>query len=304
MHDPGRAGALLLAAEHSVPQPEVERGTDHDHQVGGVQRLAAGLGHQQRVAAGDDPSAHAVGDRGEPGALHERQRLLLGAVGPDVGAEDQHRPLGVREQPCDPVDGIGVGLGAARRSAARKSHGGGVEELVHRDVDEHRAAVRRAGGAEGLVEPVGHLAGGRDGARELGDGGDDRRLVELLEAAASPTVLRGAAADDDQRGPGELGLRDRADAVGDARPGSEHGEPGHPGQLAGGLCRERRGLLVPYVEDPHRRLGLDRSVVHREDVGAGEGEHRLHAMGTGDLDGELTGVPGGLPLGGGGGVRG
>ena len=44
--------------------------------------------------------------------------------------------------------------------------------------------------------------------------------------------------------------------------------PGHPGQLAGRLGGERRGLLVAHVEQPHRRLGLDRAVVHREDVGA------------------------------------
>ena len=99
-----------------------------------------------------------------------------------------------------------------------------------------------------------------------------------------------ATADDDHRRPRELGLGDGADAVGDARAGGQHGEPGHPGQLAGGLGRERGGLLVAYVEQPHRRLGLHRAVVHREDVGAREREHGLHAVGARDGDGQLAGV--------------
>ena len=76
-------------------------------------------------------------------------------------------------------------------------------------------------------------------------------------------------------------------AVSTARPGS-------PGQLAGRLGRERRRLLVPDVEQPHRGVGLDGAVVHREDVGAGEREHRLDAVGAGHRDGQLTGVAGQL----------
>ena len=73
-------------------------------------------------------------------------------------------------------------------------------------------------------------------------------------------------------------------------PGGQHGEPGHPGQLAGGLGGERRGLLVAHVEQPHRRVGLDRAVVHREDVRAGQREHGLDAVRPGDGDGELAAV--------------
>ena len=73
-------------------------------------------------------------------------------------------------------------------------------------------------------------------------------------------------------------------------PGGEHGQARHPGELAGRLGRERRRLLVAYVEQPHRRVGLHRAVVHREHVGAGQGEQGLHAVGAGHGDRELTGV--------------
>ena len=114
-------------------------------------------------------------------------------------------------------------------------------------------------------------------------------------APRAPAVVGSATADDDHRRAGELGLGHRADAVGHARSGGQYGEAGHPGELAGGLGRERGRLLVAYVEQPHRPalfLRLHRAVVHREDVGAGQREHGLHAVRLGDGDGELPGVAG------------
>ena len=73
--------------------------------------------------------------------------------------------------------------------------------------------------------------------------------------------------------------------------------PGRAGELAGRLGGEGSGLLVPDVEDLHRRLGLHRPVVHREDVGAGEREHGAHPVGPRDRDGVLAGVAGELVAG-------
>ena len=124
VHDPGRLGAVL-AAEDAVAEPEVERGAgDHD-QVGATEGLPARLGDQQRVPARDDAAAHPVGDRRQTRGLHEVEGGLLGAVGPDVGAEDQHRAPGPGEQVGDGRDGVRVGVGAAggrgvgQRTAAR-----------------------------------------------------------------------------------------------------------------------------------------------------------------------------------------
>ena len=74
----------------------------------------------------------------------------------------------------------------------------------------------------------------------LGDRRQDRRLVELLQAAGAPALRRRPAADHDQRRARERRLRHRADAVGHAGTGGEHGEPGCPGQLAGRLGGEHR----------------------------------------------------------------
>ncbi len=295
VHDPGRRGAVL-AAEDAVAEPEVQRGADHDDQVAAAERGPPRLGDEQRVAAGHDAAAHAVGDRGQPGLLDEAERGLLGAVGPDVGAEDQDRPGRAGQQPGDPADRVRVRVRAAGDAGGRRRAGRGVEELVHGHVDEDRAAVRGARGGEGLVH-AGQYVGRRvQGPRQLRHRRDDRRLVELLQAAAAPAVGRGAAADDDHGRAGELRLRDRADAVGDARARGEHGEAGNPGQLAGRLGGEGGRLLVAHVEQPHRRVGLDRAVVHREDVRTGQREHGLDPVRAGDGDGELAGVP--LDLGG------
>ena len=228
---------------------------------------------------------------GMPVPSTSRQRGLLGAVGPDVGAEDQDRLLRAAQQVGDLLDRVGVRGLAPRTLAGRQAAGGRVVELVHRDVHEHRAAVRGARQGERLVDPAEHVAGRHQCARLLRDGGEDRRLVELLEGTGAPAVLRRPAADDDHRRAGELGLGDRGGAVGDARSRGEHGQPRDAGELAGGLGGERGGLLVPDVEQPHRRLagsGVDGGVVHREDVGAGEREHRLDPVRASHGHGQLA----------------
>ena len=197
--------------------------------------------------------------------------------------------------PAIRVDGVGVGVRASRAGPARRRAGRRVEELVHRHVDEDRTAVRRPGDGEGVVHAAEHVRGGRQRGRVLGHARDDRRLVELLEAAAAPAVLGCPAADDDHGRAGELGLGDGADTVGHAGPGGQDGQAGDPGELAGRLRGERRRLLVAHVEQPHRRalsflLRLHRAVVHREHVRAGEGEHRLDAVRAGRRDRQLAAV--------------
>src|SRR5215469_10311575 len=72
--------------------------------------------------------------------------------------------------------------------------------------------------------------------------------------------------------------RDRADPVGDPGTRGQHGEAGVPRQACRCLRREHRRLLVPDVQDRHRRVGLDRAVVDGEDVTAGQGENRPRAV--------------------------
>ena len=109
-------------------------------------------------------------------------------------------------------------------------------------------------------------------------------MVELLKAAAAPAAGRCASAHHDQRRTGEHRLRHRADAVRDARPGREDGQARRPRQLADGLRCEHRTWLVPDVDDRHRWFGDDGSVVKREDVCAGQGEHRRGAVCAGNVE--------------------
>ncbi len=83
---------------------------------------------------------------------------------------------------------------ASSRAFGRCHRAGGVglvEELVHRYVEEGRPAVRGAGQRERLVDGAGDLGHLVHRPRGLGDRGEDRRVVELLEAAL-PQRLAGA----------------------------------------------------------------------------------------------------------------
>ena len=69
-----------------------------------------------------------------------------------------------------------------------------------------------------------------------------------------------------------------ADPVRHPRARGDHGEPGSAGEPRGRLGGEHGRLLVPHVNQPHRRVRLHRPVVQREHVPAGQGEHRAHAI--------------------------
>ena len=94
---------------------------------------------------------------------------------------------------------------AATRSTASRSGSGprdlhGVGQLglgraedVEREVEEHRPAVRRHGGQGGLVHLLGGQLRAEHRAGRLGDRGDDRHVVELLQRPGTPPALRARA---------------------------------------------------------------------------------------------------------------
>ncbi len=215
---------------------------------------------------------------------------LLGPVRPHVGAEHQHRPLGGREQRGRRRDVVGVGLGPGTRRRRRHRHLGPAEEVVHRHVEEHRTPVRRRRERQPGIDPVGDLVGGLDGLGQLGDRGEQRRVVQLLQRSPTPAPSRRPAAHDQQRRPRERRLRDRGYAVRHPGTGGQHRETRRAGQLAGGLGGEHGRLLVPDVDQPHRGVRLDRPVVHREHVRARQREHGLDAVRPRDADREVAPV--------------
>ena len=288
MHD---GGGRVLRAERAVAQPEVQRHADHDHQVGLGERERAGPGDQQRVAAWQHAARLAVRDHREPQCLRARPGGDVRAAEPDVGAEHEDGAVRRREQRGDPGHVLGVGLGRREQGSVREVYGCLAVDRLQREVDEDRAAVRGRRQAERLVDRGGDVGDGVLGPRALGDRGEQRHVVHLLQRALAPQVVGGAAAEHDDRGAVEPGGGHRAHAVGDPGARRDHGEAGGPGEPRGALGGEHGGLLVPHVDQAHRRVGLDRAVVQREHVPAGEGEHGRHAVPLRDRDGVGARVP-------------
>ena len=207
----GRGGRAVLAAEDAVAEPEVERGADHDDQVAGAERLAAGLGDQQRVAAGDDAAAHAVGDRGDaerrrPARARPPRRRSAQTSVPRTSTGRSARP----SSPATASTALGVVRGALDRAWPGRASTSALSKNssigTSRNTGPRCAAPARPN-ASSMPSAIASTVCTVRGL--LGDRREDRRLVELLQAAGAPAVRRGAAADDDQRGAVELGLRDR-----------------------------------------------------------------------------------------------
>ena len=289
---------IILVAERAIAEPEVERSAHDDDQVGLPEGGRPGPGDQQLMTARQDAAALPVGDDRQPEFLGRGPGGLLGAAHPHVRAEHQHRAAGRREQSRDGGGRPGIarhagraGPGGPHPCAARPEVFGqpgvsrAVEGLQGR-VHEHRAAVRLGGQPERLVHPGADLRGVVLGPGLLGDGPEQPGMVELLQAAGAPPRVGGPAAEDDHRRAVEVGRGDGADAVGHPGPRGQHGQPREPGQPGGGLRGEHGGLLVPHVQQPHRRVRVHRRVVEREHVPAGQREHGLHAVRPGRRHGQ------------------
>ena len=289
MHD-GRGLGSVPAAEGTEAEPEVQRDPHDHHEVGAPEGGGACAGDEQRVAGRQHASPHAVRDDRHAGGLCQPAGLLLRTVGPHVGPDHQHGPHGLGQQPPDLGDCSRV-RGHRRADRVRgRPHLGPAEQLVHRDVEEDRAAVRCRGGGQRCVEAGGDLVHRRDRRRRLGHRREQRRVVELLKAPGPPAELGGAAAHHEQWRAVEVRGRHGADPVGHARACGEDREARPAGQLGRRLRSEHGGLLVADVDEPHRWVGLDGAVVHREDMCPGQGEHRVDAVGASHGDRVLAAV--------------
>src|SRR5207253_983041 len=104
----------------------------------------------------------------------------------------------------------------------------------------------------------------------------------------TPTTLRCAPPEHDQRRAVEVGGGDRAHPVGDAGTGGEHGDARAAGELGHALGRERGRLLVADVDDAPARL--HGPVLDREDVPTRQGEDLPHAVAGESADDDLAAV--------------
>jgi hypothetical protein len=91
-----------------------------------------------------------------------------------------------------------------------------TEEVIARDVDLHRPALRHRDG-EGAMRKLGDPIRSTDVRLELRDVREDRELVGLLEATQSHGGTAGLRSDCDDGRVRPIGGRDRGDEVRDAR---------------------------------------------------------------------------------------
>ena len=274
-------GWRVLRPEGAVPEPEVERRSGHDDQVGLPQRHRSGPGDQQFVAARQHPAGLPVGDHRQPQRLRRRPGVVLGATQPHVRSQHQDRPPGRPQQGGDLVEVRGVGRRGGRRPGRLQGRLGLAVDRLEGDVEENRAAVRAHRQPEGLVHRGAHLGRIMLGPGALGDGSEQRRMVHLLQAARAPAVVGCAPGQHHHRRAVEPRGGHRADRVGHAGPGGDRGQSRPPSQPRGRLRGEDGGLLVPHVHQSQQGSGpfdFDRRVVEREDVPAGQREQDRYAV--------------------------
>ena len=128
---------------------------------------AAGLGDQQRVAAGHDAAAHAVGER------RDAERPRRSAARPPRRRRPTRRcrgsaPGGRRRRAGRRSRSSASGSGSAPRERADGRAPGPRRELKNSSIGTSTNTGPRcgdAGGGERLVHAAEHVAGGREGAR-------------------------------------------------------------------------------------------------------------------------------------------
>jgi hypothetical protein len=234
--------------EAAEAEAEVQRGADDDNQVGLLLEQAAGPEEGQLVIGREAAPAQPVEPARHPQPLGGPLPRLQCAIPVDVAPDDESRPLGPGDQRADGLDGRRIGR-LARQAHTVGQLAFGRPEHVEREVEEHRAAVRRHGQRRCLVDDQPGLRRVGDGRRVLRHGGDDRHVVELLQRARAPPPLRRPPSEDDDRRTVEPRGRHGRDPVGDAGSRGQHGQARRPGELGVGLGGERRGLLVAGVDD-------------------------------------------------------
>ena len=226
VHHLGGRGPVL-AAELAIAQPEVQRRAHHHDQVRLPERHRPRAGDQQVVPGRQDAPRLAVRDHGQRQFLRRRPGGGLRRAEPHIGAEHQHRAAGAGQQASDHVHVGGVGGRSRRcRGAGWPGLGRLAEQGLQREVDENRSLVRGGGDAERLVHRGAHLVGPVLGPGALGDRGEQQRVVDLLQAARAPAVVRCPAGQHHHRGPVEVSRGDRADAVRHPRPAVRTARPG------------------------------------------------------------------------------
>ncbi len=265
----------LRIAEVAEREPEIQRRPDDDHDIGAAEGGPARLGERESVVGRQRAATHAVREHRHDHGLGRLAQLGDRVTGVHIGSGDDDRLLrrGDQRRGLRDIARIGLDRRDVRDRDRRLTR---AVDHFERQVEECRPAVRRQRGGQRGGDGGRYVVGRQDRRGVFRDRGDDRHVIHLLQAAGAPAELRCPAAQHEDGRRVEERARDARDAVGDAGSGGQHREPGPPGQLRDRLGGEHGGLLMADVIE--RETGLVRRVEQREDMAAGQREHRRHPV--------------------------
>ena len=250
---------------------------------------AVHAGHAEvlRVAVGERAAGHQRGDDRHPGHLGEHPQLLGGAGADHAAADVQHRAPRLEDQPGGLADLLGVRAGhravAGQHQLGRPAERGLRLHRVLGHVDQHRAGTAGRGDVERLGDGPRDVGGVGDQEVVLGDRHRDAADVGLLEGVGADRGAGDLAGDRDHRHRVHVGVGDRGDQVGRARPAGRHADADLAGGAGVALGRVAGALLVPDQDVPDLDRVVER-VVRREDRAARDAEDVLGARALQGLD--------------------
>ena len=231
--------------------------------------------HEHRIRFGHRRGPHGADDRGMI-ARHEAAALLRVEVHGSQGVEQTHNlrsglarsasghhegALGGPENVDRPGDDRGVGGDDARLLSLHPLLEDKVSrdmsaQHVGRDLEVNRTRLakipERAGDA--LVELADHLVGDSKRARLPRHRPQDVDVGNVLQRAKIGLGARRAAADHQNRHPGERGVGDRRGGVGHAGTGRHHGDSELAGEFGVGVRHVDGRDLVANVDDADAKL--------------------------------------------------
>ena len=271
---------LVVPGRQAEMHDPVEPSAHQEHDVGLLQREAAGRADRKRVVVGHHALAHRGGKERQLRALDKGSHFSFRAGGRHALAdndqralrrlEDIQRLLDIFRHRLHPrrlgatlhlVHVVGV-AGAGNQVVGDVEVGGAgpaVDRLPHRHFHVERDAM--------------HML---DGVRPFTHGGCAHDLAFLLERAHAVAVRFGCAADQQHRPAILLRVGQAREAVDHAGAGDDDARSRAPGHVADGAGGVGRGLLIPHADIG--KAGFLGCVRQGADWEPDHPKHKFHAL--------------------------
>ena len=259
-------------------------GEDHVRRFQGVLRGAPVRqdAEPERIGLGDRAAPHHGRDHRRPEPAREGLELprRLGRDHPAAG--DEERPPSPGEVAGRLLHQPDVARRAPALAGGREPRRDGRVEQIGRDRQRDRAGPAGPEQVERALDRAGDLRAAPEGVGPPADRPEAldlvRHLVERAHVLADQRA--GDVRHEEKHGlRARVGLDERCQRVGRARPGRHHDDPGSPRRAGVAVRHEPRALLVPRqdVGDP---VLAEEGVVDREVVDARDAEDVAHALGV------------------------